>query len=101
MVFIAMIILIILLIICAGMRLSADTAANGETPEQDSCASIRCALSVGRTENSLRQPWSITSFRIAAILSFSGMKTTGNPFAETAMAKRLVWVCKIRIRRTS
>jgi len=56
MVFIAMIILIILLIICAGMRLSADTAANGETPEQDSCASIRCALSVGRTENLPRQP---------------------------------------------
>jgi len=101
MVFIAMIILIILLIICAGMRLSADTAANGETPEQDSCVSIRCALSVGRTENSLRQPWSITSFRIAAILSFSGMKTTGSPFAETATVKRLVWDCKTRIRRIS
>ena len=56
MVFIAMIILIILLIVCAEMRLSADTAANGETPEQDSCASIRCALSVGRTENLPRQP---------------------------------------------
>ena len=56
MVFIAMIILIIRLIIYAEMRLSADTAANGETPEQDSCASIRCALSVGRTENLPRQP---------------------------------------------
>ena len=56
MVFIAMIILTILLIICAEMRLSADTAANGETPEQDSCASIRCALSAVRTENLPRQP---------------------------------------------
>lgn len=43
MVFIAMIILIILLIICAEMRLNADTTENGETPEKDSCASIRCA----------------------------------------------------------
>ena len=56
MVFIAMIILIIRLIIYAEMRLSADTAANGETPEQDSCASIRCALSAVRTENLPRQP---------------------------------------------
>ena len=55
-VFIAMIILIIRLIIYAEMRLSADTAANGETPEQDSCASIRCALSAVRTENLPRQP---------------------------------------------
>lgn len=56
MVFIAMIILIILLIVCVGAPLNADMTVNGETPEQDSCVSIRCALSAGRKENSLRQP---------------------------------------------
>ena len=54
-VFIAMIILIILLIVCAEAQLNVDTTENGGAPELDFCASIRCALSVGRTENLPRQ----------------------------------------------
>jgi len=93
MVFIAMIILIILRIGCAEAPLNVDMTVNGEMPEQDSCVSIRCASSAGREESSHRQPWSITSFRIAAIQFFSGTKTTGSLFAETATAKRQVWGC--------
>ena len=43
MVFIAMIILIILLIVCAEAQLNVDTTENGGAPELDFCASIRCA----------------------------------------------------------
>ena len=42
MVFIALIILIILLIVCAEVRLNAGTTENGEAPERDSCGRIRC-----------------------------------------------------------
>lgn len=38
----ALIIPIILLIVCAEVRLIGDMTANGETPDQDSCERIRC-----------------------------------------------------------
>lgn len=57
MVFIAMIILIILLIVCAEARLIGDMTVNGEAPDQDFCERIRCASSVGRMESSPRRPW--------------------------------------------
>lgn len=42
-VFIAQIILIILLIVCAEVPPSVDTTANGETLDPDFCERIRCA----------------------------------------------------------